>query len=82
MKFGHFLETNEKIQNLADRGGVDIKGLKTNQLSVGLRVEKEHKGKMGRDTEVAKNDVDVLKIAVAHLREDPYYYSKLIKAGL
>jgi hypothetical protein len=39
-----------------------IKGLKTNQLSVGLRVEKEHKGKMGRDTEVPKMMLMFLKL--------------------
>jgi len=82
MEFRHFLEAKEKIQNIADKGNIDIKGLKSSELAMGLRTEKEHTGKMGKDTEVASNDVDVLKIAVAHLREDPNYYSKLKKAGL
>ena len=82
MEFRNFFEKTEEIQILADKGNIDIKGLKSNELSIGIRVEKEHKGKMGDDTQVAKNDVDVLKIAVAHLREDPNYYSKLMKAGL
>lgn len=82
MEFKNFFEKTEEIQSLAEKGNINIKGLKSNELSIGIKVEKEHKGKMGDDTKVANNEIDVLKIAVAHLREDPNYYSKLMKAGL
>lgn len=49
------------------------------QLKMGIKVEKEHDGKFGKDTDVVKSDEDIVKIAVAHLREDPKYYTKLKK---
>lgn len=70
------------VKELALRGNVDIKGLSVNELKKGLAVEKEHTGKMGKDTKVIKTDLDALKIAVAHMREDKDYYKKLNKAGL
>jgi hypothetical protein len=42
-----------------------------------LNVEKEHDGKMGRDVDVVGSKADLLKIVIAHLREDPQYYTKL-----
>jgi hypothetical protein len=44
---------------------------------MGLNVEKEHDGKMGRDVDVVGSKADLLKIVIAHLREDPQYYTKL-----
>jgi hypothetical protein len=49
------------------------------QLAMGVEVEKEHDGPMGKDTDVVKKVEDIVKIAVAHLREDPSYYTKLKK---
>jgi hypothetical protein len=42
-----------------------------------VNVEKEHD--KDKDTDVVKKDADILKIAVAHLREKPNYYTKLKK---
>lgn len=68
------------IQQLAINGKVYISDLHIDELIMGMRVEEEHNGKMGQDTNVTNNDsVKVLKIAVAHLREDPRYYTKLKK---
>lgn len=74
MKFKEY-----KLKRLASDYKVNIKGLSLKQLQKGFNVESEHTGKKGKDTKVAKNDGDVLKIAVAHLREDPKYYTKLEK---
>lgn len=52
------------------------------QIRMGLAVEKEHDGGEGKDIDVVKNEDDLLKIVIAHLREDPHYYTKLKKAGL
>ncbi len=61
---------------------VDISGLPVDQIKNGMSVEQEHTGKMGKDTKVASSYSDILKIVVAHLREDPNYYTKLKKSGL
>lgn len=53
------------------------------QLSMGKKVELEHDGRMGKDTDIVRGDKTVLtKLAMAHLREVPDYYNKLEKAGL
>ncbi len=70
------------IKKIASEGNVDIDGLSVADLKKGLNVEKEHTGKMGKDTKVIKTDLEALKIAVAHMREDENYYKKLKKAGL
>lgn len=44
------------------------------QIKMGVKVEREHnKGA----TDVVKSDVDILKITLAHLEEDPKYYTHL-----
>jgi hypothetical protein len=70
------------VNKLASAGKIDIKGLSVADLKKGLSVEKEHTGKMGKDTKVINSELDALKIAVAHMREDKDYYKKLSKAGL
>lgn len=48
------------------------------QLSKGMESEKEHAGGTGRATNViGSNKTKLAKIAVAHLKEDPKYYSHL-----
>ena len=51
------------------------------ELVMGMKVEKEHDGPMGKDTDVVPghDKGTIMKIAVAHLREDPKYYTKLKK---
>lgn len=62
---------------LAKQAGLDISKFDSKELMRGIEVEKEHDGKMGKDVDVVKNKSDLLKIAIAHLREDPKYYTKL-----
>lgn len=61
------------IENL-DTSSYDPK-----EIEMGLEVEKEHDGKMGKDVDVVKSKTDLLKIVIAHLREHPKYYSRLKK---
>lgn len=49
---------------------------KEKQMKMGMEVEKEHNDITHGDKKMIK------KIAEAHLREDPKYYTKLEKAGL
>lgn len=62
---------------LARQAGVDIQGIDLKELQTGINEEQEHTGAKGKDTKVITNNVGALKIAVAHLREDPKYYTKL-----
>lgn len=52
------------------------------QLKIGFGVEKEHDGGEGKDLDVINKKGDLIKIAAAHLREDPKYYTKLKQAKL
>lgn len=45
------------------------------ELAMGIEAEKEHDD--GGPLDVVKNQVDLLKIALAHLEEDPHYYTHL-----
>lgn len=45
------------------------------QIEKGMEVEKEHDD--GGPLDVVKSPLDILKIALAHLQEDPQYYTKL-----
>lgn len=75
--FSQFCEGKTQLQKIADKANVDIDGICTKQLKMGLSIEREHSGKMGKDTKVISSDAEALKIAVAHLREHPDYYTKL-----
>ncbi len=70
------------IEKVAQRAGLDISKFDRSEIVSGFKVEREHDGKMGKDTDVVRSDADVLKIALAHLREDPKYYSKLGRCGI
>lgn len=53
-----------------------VKKFDKKQILMGLKIESEHdKG----NTDVVKSWVDILKIALAHLKEDPNYYDHLKK---
>lgn len=61
---------------------VDVSKYDPKEIKMGLEVEKEHDGGEGKDVDVVRNKDDLMKIVVAHLREDPKYYTKLKKANL
>jgi hypothetical protein len=71
------------IHDLATKANLDIFPFDKEELIKGYETESEHAGKMGKDTDViGKDKSKILKIAIAHLREDPHYYKKLVKAGI
>lgn len=80
LRFQDFCE-NKNIEAVAKKAKVDIKGLAPEQLKMGLKVEKEHDDEMGKDVDIVPghDKGTMLKIVVAHLREDPKYYTKLKK---
>ena len=67
------------VYKAAKEAGIDVTPFDDKELKMGVDVEREHDGEMGKDTDVVKKDSDLVKIAVAHLREDPKYYTKLKK---
>ncbi len=69
--------SSQEIQQLAKKINLDISKYDTDQLRMGYEVEKEHNTKDVID--VVKSKYDPLKIAIAHLRERPNYYTKLKK---
>lgn len=77
--FSQFLEQVSNIHKIADDANIDIDGISLQQLKMGMKVEREHDGRMGKDVKVVGSDAEILKVAVAHLREDPKYYTKLKK---
>lgn len=71
--------TKEDAQRLGDALGVDWSQVDIDQLTMGLNVELEHGTKFS-DTNVTNDDELVTaKIALAHLKELPDYYTKLSK---
>ena len=72
-------QSMKSIDTIAQQAGLDVSALDARELLMGLEVEQEHNGQMGADIDVVpgNNLGTILKIAVAHLREDPKYYTKL-----
>lgn len=60
------------LQQVAEKYGISLE-----QLEMGIQVEKEHDD--GSELDVVKSKSDLVKIALAHLKEDPEYYTKLRK---
>ena len=69
-KFSVWVE-NRDLSAVAKKAGVNLSKYKLHQVKVGMGVEKEHKDVTGGDP------VKTFKIVVAHLDEDPNYYTKL-----
>ena len=74
-------KSQKSIDAIAQRAGLDVSTFDAKELLMGMKVEQEHNGQMGADVDVVpSNDQGaILKIAIAHLREDPKYYTKLAK---
>jgi hypothetical protein len=71
--------SSEDAKRIGDAIGVDWSRIPLSQFQLGLDVEMEH-GRGDPQTNVTNNDsVTTGKIALAHLKEDPYYYTKLKK---
>jgi hypothetical protein len=71
--------TDEEAKRIGDEIGIDWDEVQLSEFRMGLRVELEH-GSHDPETNVTNND-EILtgKIALAHLREFPDYYTRLEK---
>ena len=68
--------SKEKAKEIGDKIGIDWKKYDLEEFRMGMEVEQEHDTDDPK-TDVAKNLVDIGKIAFAHLKELPDYYTKL-----
>ena len=71
--------TKEVVQKVADELGIDFAAFTFEQFFMGMNVEAEH-GEHDPETNVTNNDPLLIgKIAWAHLKELPDYYTRLKK---
>lgn len=71
--------TREEAERIASDLGIDLaaEGIQLEQFRMGLGVELEH-GRHDSETDVTDDDPLITgKIALAHLREIPDYYTRL-----
>jgi hypothetical protein len=66
-------------ETMLSEGVIDdeLKTFDSEQVSMGKKVEGEHDN--GDDVDIVKSEEDLMKVILAHLREDPKYYTKLKK---
>jgi hypothetical protein len=71
--------TPEKAKEIGEALGVDWTKFDVEQFRVGMDVELEH-GKVNPNTNVTDDDpLTTGKIALAHLKEFPDYYTRLLE---
>lgn len=71
--------TRDDAKRIGNALGIDWKAFDVEQFRIGMDVELEH-GRVDLDTNVTDDDALLTgKIALAHLREFPDYYSRLEK---
>ncbi|MCX6811670.1 MAG: hypothetical protein NT039_03195 [Candidatus Berkelbacteria bacterium] len=71
--------TSEEAKQIGDKIGIDFNKFDLEQFRMGLSVEFEH-GAHDPETNVTGDDLNMTgKIAWAHLKEIPDYYSRLEK---
>lgn len=69
--------TPKQARKIGDKIGVDWSKVDLEQFRMGLGVESEHD--TDPDTDVVGPQTDLGKIALAHLRELPDYYTRIKK---
>lgn len=71
--------TNDEASEIGKKIGIDFAKINLEQFRLGLTVEFEH-GSNDPDTNVTNDDIYLTgKIAWAHLKEIPDYYTRLKK---
>lgn len=71
--------TSVEAQSLGEKVGIDFNKYNLEEFRMGLSVELEH-GTADPETNVTNDDeIKTAKIAWAHLKEIPDYYTRLLK---
>ena len=72
--------TTEEARKIGEEIGMDFTKFDLEQFRMGLAVELEHGSHFGDETNVTKDDPHFTgRIAWAHLKEIPDYYTRLAK---
>ncbi len=72
--------TADEAQKIGNEIGIDFTIVDLEQFRMGLSVEMEHGSHFGDETNVTKDDPHFTgRIAWAHLKEIPDYYTRLAK---
>jgi hypothetical protein len=72
--------TTEEAQKIGKEIGIDFTKFDLEQFRMGLAVELEHGSHFGNETNVTQDDPNFTgRIAWAHLKEIPDYYTRLAK---
>ncbi len=72
--------TKKSAAEFARKFKVDLSVVPLEEFHTGLNIEREHTGIISKATNITMNNPDnVVKIALAHLIEDPRYYYFLAK---
>ncbi len=72
--------TKKDALSYAKKFKINLDVVPINEFHTGLNIEREHTGIVSKNTNVTGNNPDnVVKIALAHLIEDPRYYYYLAK---
>jgi hypothetical protein len=72
--------TEDEAKHIGDAIGIDWHVVDIKEFMRGLEVEMEHGSQLGRETNVTNDDPNFTgRIAWAHLKEIPDYYTRLDK---
>lgn len=72
--------TTEEAKKIGDEIGIDFTKYDLEQFRMGLAIELEHGSQSGDETNVTNDDLHLTgRIAWAHLKEIPDYYTRLAK---
>lgn len=72
--------TTAEAKSIGEEIGINFKDIDLEQFRMGLSVELEHGSHFGDETNVTKDDpLFTGRIAWAHLKEIPDYYTRLAK---
>jgi len=75
----HKVFSAEEARKIGEGVGIDFDKFNLDEFKMGLSVELEH-GSHDPETDVTGNDIQITaKIAWAHLKELPDYYTRLTK---
>lgn len=72
--------TTEEAKKIGDEIGIDFTKYDLEQFRMGLAIELEHGSQSGDETNITNDDLRLTgRIAWAHLKEIPDYYTRLAK---
>ena len=87
MSFGNFIKESvvyeiSDVESVALSAKIELSKYDINEVMMGIEVELEH-GTRSKDYNITNDDLlTTLKIALAHIDENPKYYTVLKRSGI